>query len=187
MKIAILFGSIRIGRQTERFAHCLTNHFNNLPGIEATLIDLAKTPLPMMEERIRLHPNPPENLLTIGQILRDANAIVLLSPEYHGSYSGVLKNALDYFGAEFVRKAVGVATASAGKLGGINASTLLQQLILPLGGYPMPYKLLISGIAQAFDENNLPIEEQVQKNIAKFADELLWLAQALERQKMASQ
>jgi NAD(P)H-dependent FMN reductase len=66
----------------------------------------------------------------IQEKLDQADASVFLSPEYHGSYSGALKNAVDYFSTEFRRKPIGVVAVGAGRMGGINASTEMQQLVL---------------------------------------------------------
>jgi NAD(P)H-dependent FMN reductase len=65
--------------------------------IDTEIIDLAAYPLPIMEERITNDPNPPINALLISEKLKNSDAIILVTPEYQGSFTGVLKNALDLF------------------------------------------------------------------------------------------
>jgi azobenzene reductase len=99
-----------------------------------------------------------------------------------------LKNTLEYFWDEFSRKPIGVATASSGKMGGINASSQLQHVILSLGAYPAPLKLLVPEIETALDESFIPQNKKVVQSAERFLDELLWFADSLyqkkERQKL---
>jgi len=178
MRVAIIIGSIREGRQSQKAAYYLQK---KLAGrlIDTDIIDLAEYPLPFMEERITLDPNPPVNALLISEKLKNADAIILVTPEYQGSFTGVLKNALDYFLPEFLKKVVGVATTAGGRMGGINASVQLQHVILSMGAYPLPQKLIVSEIQNAFDEEFNPKHELLAKQGEKFVDEFVWFAQAI--------
>ncbi|MDR8393761.1 NAD(P)H-dependent oxidoreductase [Aliifodinibius sp. S!AR15-10] len=183
MKVAILLGSVRMGRQTHKAAYYLKNELINR-NIETDLIDLAEDSLPILRERAGHHPDPPENALQIGERLDDADALLLVTPEYHGSISGVLKNAIDYYWSEFKKKPIGVVTASAGSFGGINASHHLQEIILSIGAYPMPMKLLVSGVGNAFDDSFEPQHDDIVKSTDKFLDEFLWFADAIHQKKI---
>jgi NAD(P)H-dependent FMN reductase len=105
--------------------------------------------------------------------------MILVSPEYHGSFSGVLKNALDFYWAEFKKKPIGVVTTGSGKMGGINASTQMQHVILSLGAYPLPTKLLIPEIQHAFNDQYEPLREDIIKNSDRFLNEFTWFANAI--------
>jgi NAD(P)H-dependent FMN reductase len=178
MKYAIILGSIRIGRQSHRIAYYLEKKIKQ-KGIDVIMIDLAEHPLPMMEdENGKLH-NPTGDISIIGAQLKEADAMILVSPEYHGSFTGVLKNALDFYWAEFKKKPIGVVTTGSGKMGGINASTQMQHVVLSLGAYPLPTKLLIPEIQHAFDDNFEPIREDVVRNSDRFLNEFSWFANAI--------
>ncbi|MGD8426487.1 MAG: NAD(P)H-dependent oxidoreductase [Balneolaceae bacterium] len=182
MKLAILLGSVRMGRHTHKAAYYLKNELINR-NIETDLIDLAEDPLPILRERANHHPDPPENALQISERLHNADALLLVTPEYHGSVSGVLKNAIDYYWHEFKKKPIGVVATSAGKFGGINASTHLQQIILSIGAYPMPLKLLVPQVDSAFNEDFEPQNNNIIKSTEGFLDEFLWFADALHQKK----
>lgn len=182
MKTAILLGSVRIGRQTHKAAYFLEQELTER-GIETDLIDLAEDFLPILKERVNHHHKPPENVVEVGKRLGEADAILLVTPEYHGSISGVLKNALDYYWSGFQKKPIGVVTTSSGKFGGVNASSHLQHIILSLGAYPVPLKLLVPGIRQAFSDSFEPQNEQIVRSTEKFLDEFLWFADALRQKK----
>jgi azobenzene reductase len=182
MKITLLLGSIRISRQSHVIAHYLLKQLESR-GEEAILIDLQDHPLPLMEERLGYHPNLPREVNIIGEELHKADALIFITPEYHGSFSGVLKNAVDYYSKEFKKKPIGAVTISGGKFGGINASTHLQQLILSLGAYPLPMKLLVPEVQNVFDaESQLPQQSLIQ-SVDRFLNEYIWFSDAIVKKK----
>src|SRR5690625_6827225 len=72
-------------------------------------------------------------------------------------------------------------------MAGINASIQLQLVILGVGAYPMPYKLLIPHINNSFDDQSEPQNESVIKMTEKFLNEFLWFADALVKKKREEQ
>ncbi len=186
MKVVIISGSVRTGRQSQKAAQYLQKELI-LKGISTETIDLAEYSLPIMEERITRDPEAPAAALEISEKLKTAAAIILVTPEYHGSFSGVLKNALDYFGPEFTKKVVGVVTVSGGKMGGINASVQLQHVILSMGAFPLPQKLLVGEIQNAFDEELKPKTELLAKQAGKFIEEFTWFAEAINSAKKVNE
>ncbi|TAH21446.1 MAG: NADPH-dependent oxidoreductase [Cytophagales bacterium] len=178
MNIVIISGSTRTGRLSHQATVELHRRMA-LQGISAEIIDLAEYNLPMLEDTASKHKNPPPLLATFAQKLDAADAMVFVSPEYHGSYSGALKNALDYVWKEFSKKPIGVVTATTGKFGGINASTQMQLLILSLGAFPMPYKLLVPDVDKAFDASGTLTNETTAKSFEKFISEFMWFAKAI--------
>ena len=185
MKCAIILGSIRIGRQSHRIAYYLENRLRER-GVEVIMIDLAEHPLPMMEEDNGRLRSPADDISIIGTQLKEADSMILVSPEYHGSFSGVLKNALDFYWAEFKKKPIGVVTTGSGKMGGINASTQMQHVVLSLGAYPLPTKLLIAEIQHAFNDQYEPLREDIVKNTDRFLNEFTWFAGAIVKAKSES-
>jgi len=182
MKFAIIIGSIRVGRQSHRIAYYLEQKIIQ-NGIEVTMIDLAEHPLPMMEERNGKIHSSTGDISIIGAQLKEADAMILVSPEYHGSFTGVLKNALDFYWAEFNKKPIGVVTTGSGKMGGINASTQMQHVVLSLGAYPLPTKLLIPEIQHAFNEHFEPLRDDIVRNSERFLNEFTWFANAIVKAK----
>lgn len=184
MKITILLGSVREGRKSHRVAHYVERKLRE-KGIETDLIDLAEEQLPMYgaaneneEEKARVQ--------SVGDRLKWGDALIFVSPEYQDSFSGALKNALDHYLPEFEKKAIGVVTVSSGKMAGINASIQLQLVILGVGAYPLPYKLLIPHISHSFDDQSEPQNETVIKMTEKFLGEFLWFADALAKKRKES-
>ncbi|MEM6629603.1 MAG: NAD(P)H-dependent oxidoreductase [Bacteroidota bacterium] len=178
--IAIIIGSVREGRQTDKIAYYLHNQLSLQVDTQAQLWDLAEEPLPILTQKWRKIESPPTVFPRMSNFLDQADGIIFCSPEYHGSYTGVLKNAVDHFWNEFKRKPIGVVSTGSGYYGGLNASSEMQQLILSLGAFPMPKKLLVPNVQRAFDPNGNPIEEVLKKNVQEFIEEFLWFVKALK-------
>ena len=184
MNILIISGSVRTGRKSHDVAVELQKRFIGHGLMDTHILDLAAYSLPVLEEKYLPGSDAmPEGLAEIQEQLDKADAMIFLSPEYHGSYSGALKNALDYFWKEFARKPIGVVAVASGKFGGINASTEMQQLVLSLGGFPMPFKLLIPTVQHVFDEEGKLIDEFLSKSFDKFVHEYAWFAEAIADRK----
>ncbi len=178
-KITILYGAIREGRLSIRAARAVEKALNASGMAVVTLIDIRQYNIPVMTARLKDDAHPAAGILEISKALESADGIVFVSPEYNNSYSGALKNVVDYFTWEWSKKPIGVVTASNGRQGGINASTLIQLLILALNAYPMPYKLLVPEIQNALDEDGNPLHEIMQKNLEHFVTEFLWFTDAI--------
>lgn len=183
MKILIISGSVRTGRRSHDVAVELQKRFISQGATDTQVLDLAVYSLPVLEEKFLEGKEMPAGLSEIQALLDNADAMIFLSPEYHGSYSGALKNAVDYFWKEFMRKPIGVVAVASGRFGGINASTEMQQLVLSLGAFPMPYKLLIPTVQNAFDESGHIIDEALSKSFDKFVQEYTWFAEAIADRK----
>jgi azobenzene reductase len=182
MQVALVIGSVRKERQSHKVAHYLEKVLKQR-GIMTDLIDLLKYPLPIYGLPTE-QPDELENIKWMSDRLMDADAMILVTPEYHGTFSGALKNTLDHFWVEFQKKPIGVAAASVGMFGGLNASTQLQHVILSLGAYPLPLKLLIPQIQLAFDDLFEANSDDIIKSTRRFVDEFLWLADAVYRKKL---
>jgi len=179
MNILILLGSVREGRQSHKIAEHLLHRLEAEGGIVPELVDLKAHPLPIFESRWQQDETPHPALVSLGKRLQQADAMIFVSPEYHGSYTGVLKNAVDHYWKEFARKPIGVVATGAGQFGGLNASTEMQQLILSIGAFPMPLKLLVPQIKYAFDEDDKLVKEKSRELTEKFVGEFLWFARAI--------
>lgn len=185
MKVAIVVGSIREGRQSHKIALYLKNLLSTREGIHIDYLDLAHHELPLLADRWQDQEPIDDKLQEASNIFQAADALIFVSPEYHGSYTGVLKNAVDHFWGEFSKKVIGVVVTGSGKFGGINASHQLQHLILSLGAFPMPKKLIIPFVQKAFDVHGEPVDSKLAKDCLGFLDEFIWFAQAVSKAKKA--
>ena len=132
----------RSGSTSTRLAKYIVAEFRR-QGVQADLYDLHRDPVPFYspDEAQDDH----AGLLRLKRMAADADGFVLASPEYHGSISGVLKNALDHLGKEhFTGKPVLSATSSGGPVG-ISSLLQLQAMVRNLHGVNCPEWISIGG------------------------------------------
>jgi NAD(P)H-dependent FMN reductase len=184
MNVTIISASTRLGRQTHKAALGLLKYLQPFEHLKPQLVDLAEYRLPLFEETLARHPDPPQVLLELGAILSQSDAMLFVTPEYNGSYSPALKNAVDSFNkTEFARKAIGIVTVTTGAMGGIRAGLALQHLIPALFAYPVPQMLLVPSVQNKFDDEGNLLDPAFEKNMASFVKEFLWLAEAVYEKK----
>lgn len=184
MHITILSASTRLNRQSHRVALALKK-FIEAEGVHsAEILDLAEYQFPVLEEVLHRHPAPPPGLAEFAEKVRHSDAHIFVSPEYNGSYTAALKNAVDYLKeGEFSRKVIGIASVTTGMLGGIRAALAMQQLVLGISALPIPQMLTVGNVAQRFDEDGQLTEPAFEKNMRHFLHHFLWLAEAVAQKK----
>jgi NAD(P)H-dependent FMN reductase len=181
--IPIILASARRERKSPRVATFIVNRLQATGAVQPQLIDLAELNLPIMEERLRMRNDPPPGLTGFADAVRNADALVVVTPEYNNGYPGVLKNALDYLLPEYKRKPVGIVTVSSGDFGGVNALAQLRHIFLHMGAIPVPARLPIQRVQDTFGEDGSPTDPAYQKRADSFIAELLWLTEAIADRK----
>ncbi len=180
MQIPIILGTTRKNNQSQKVANFLIKNIEDHADINTHLLDLGKANFPIMEERLEVWENPPQLLMEWIEALKLADAIIIVAPEYKNAYPGSLKNLLDLLPAGiFKYKPIGIASVSAGQYGGTNCLAQLRLVSISLGGLPIPDRLQISHVVNAFDLEGNFVDSK-QKLIAnKFLLELFKYAKAL--------
>ncbi len=183
MKIEIISGSPRHGSITHRVGLYLTQTLSELTDHEVGLIDMQQHVLPFIQSVYNTVEAAPEEHRALARRMFEADAYILVTPEYNGSYSSALQNLFDHF-PKRSRKTFAIATASPGGLGGIRAALHAQQFIHALFGIGSPYMLVTPGVDKKFDAEGNLIDPTFQKSIDTFITEFLWLAEKLVEEKV---
>lgn len=140
-------------------------------GAETSLADLREYDLPVFD--------PDDREAGDGQRLRDdiraADAVVLGTPMYHGSYSAPLKNALDYCGFdEFEDKTVGLLAVSGGRFP-VTALEHLRSTCRALNAWVIPHQAAVPNSSAAFDDGGF-VEEETRERVEKLGSEVVRFA-----------
>jgi len=182
MRIEIISGSPRKGSVTKRVALHLQTILNGKNGHQAGIIDMQEHALPPMQSVYNSVDAAPEQYRALAERMLAADAYIIVTPEYNGSYSSALQNLFDHF-PKRNGKTFGIATASPGALGGIRAAMQAQQFIYALFGIGSPYMLVTPQVDKKFDEEGNLTDPQFQKSIDLFTSEFLWLAEKVAEKK----
>lgn len=187
MKVQVIVGTTRQGRVTDRVAKWVANTITNDGKLEVELLDLTDYPMEFFEEPAspQYNPNrqPSPAVKKWLDKLTEADAYVIVTPEYNRSIPAVLKNALDAVAFELKHKPA--AIVSHGTLGGAFASGNLRQILPQLNAVVVPATVYMSGAAQLLNDQ-AELSEEVASNpygpqaaLKKMLDDLYWLTEAL--------
>jgi NAD(P)H-dependent FMN reductase len=179
MNIEIIAGSPRTGSLSFRVAKYLHGQLQeNAPTHRIGLINMQEVRLPFIQSVWQTAEHVPEEFKAVATRMFESQAIVIVSPEYNGSYSPAMKNFFDHFPKQ-KRKAFGVVTSSDGAMGGMRAAQQILQLVPALFGIASPTLLIVPTVQNKFDAEGRLVDEAYGKNVEGFIGEFLWLAEAL--------
>ena len=132
LKIGVILGSTRPGRNGKGVADWVIAHTADRPGATYELVDLADYPLPLLDEPApaSMQQYSKEHTLRWAAKVAEFDGYIFVSPEYNHSTSGVLKNALDFLNAEWNNKAAALVTY--GSVGGARAAEHLRAILSEL-------------------------------------------------------
>jgi NAD(P)H-dependent FMN reductase len=176
MKIVIISGSPKIASLTRRVALHLKNWFSQNSSHEIDIIDMKDWNVPAVQSVWVSPEKAPVEFQPLAEKIFNADAYILVTPEYNGSYSPAMKNLLDHF-PKRNHKPFGIVTASPGAMGGIRASQQLLQLVPALFGIASPYMLIIPAVDKKFTPDGDLLDESFQNAVHNFITEFLWLAE----------
>lgn len=134
-------------------------------------------------------PERPERVAMAGRLveeLRRADGVIIGSPAYHGSISGLVKNALDY--TEDMRddervylagRACGVLATGYGWQGVVATLQTLRQIVHALRGHPTPLGAGINSLEAKFAEDGTVSDDKAAFQLALVGTEVVDLARDL--------
>ena len=131
--------------------------------------------------------NPPAQVVELKQRIRDADAILFVTPEYNYSVPGVLKNAIDwasrpYGDSAWTRKPVAIMGASVGTLGTARAQYHLRQMFVFLNMFAVNQpEVMISQAHKHFDAEGNLTDDTAKKLIRQLLEELVLLTKQLAK------
>ena len=151
---------------------------------ESYLLELRDINLPLYDPSGPSSNDPSFNnsnnvLEKITTALKWADAVVLASPDYHGSMSGTLKNFLDYFWEDFAGKTFGYIIASHEK--GLTVADQMRTAVRQCYGWSMPYNISING-EKDFDSKGNLVNSALVKRIKMLARDLVTYGALIRRQ-----
>ena len=121
--------------------------------------------------------------------IRDADAILFVTPEYNGSIPGVLKNAVDWASrptpatSPLANKPVAVIGASTGMFGAVWAQAELRKALGAAGARVIDQELPVASADEAFDQHGALVEPDLSLELGNILAEL---TESVERRRLAA-
>lgn len=171
MQIAAVVGSMRQDSYTRRVLNLVITALNKEPNVVVDIIDPSKLNLAFPGES---GAEALEKLL-VPRIVA-ADGLVLSTPEYHGSYSSVLKAMIDNMGypSALEGKPIAMVGIAAGRIGAVKALEHLHGVCAHVGALPLPYPVSVSEVHTYFDQDgrctDLELTRQLQDCATRLVD-----------------
>jgi FMN reductase len=170
MKIVAIVGSLRES-STSRHALRLAAAGAERAGATVEWLELRELELPLCDGR-RGNDSYGPGVQRMLAAVRDADALLVGSPEYHGSMTGVLKNALDLLGEEPVQgKLVGLLAVARGDAGAMNTLNHLRHVFRWMGAWVLPTQVSVPRAKEAFGPDGEPTREGLGDELGRLGAE----------------
>jgi len=161
-KILVTAGSIRTGSHNVRLAALAAKELT-LADADVTVMSLADYPLPIYDGNVDQVTGQPANALRLKQMIMAHHGVFIASPEYTGSVTPLLKNAIDWVSrvrergepthAAFKGRVFAIGAASPNAAGGLRSLIALRQILeLGCGALVIPEQVAIPRADEAFDD-----------------------------------
>lgn len=160
-RILAFAGSAREESFNKRLVRIAANGAKAAGG-DVTLLDLRDYPLAIYDADYEAQEGVPANARKLKKIFAAYDGLLIASPEYNSSMSGLLKNTIDWISrpvddekslAAFTGKVVAIMSASPGGLGGLRGLVHLRAILGNLQMLVLPDQIAISEAHNAFNSD----------------------------------
>jgi NAD(P)H-dependent FMN reductase len=152
-------------------------------GAEVTYVDLRDLPMPLFDEDLEAKEGLPENVLKFKELMMAHQGFLITSPEYNGSITPLLKNAIDWASRPlpeeppfalscFRDKVAALMSASPGALGGLRGLTHVRSILSGIGVLVLPDQQAIPKAYEAFDADGRLKDPTQQEAVEQLGSKL---------------
>ena len=157
-RIGFICGSLREGSINQKLSTALQTRVV-ASGANAIEINLGDYDLPIYHGDLA----PPDDVKRLSTDMKACDGIIVITPEYNGSLTPLLKNAIDWTSTtgtdQFTKPIYGVASCSPGPMSGIMVMRQLTYILMRVGAHVVPTQCGTGNAAGAFDaDGNLVAE-----------------------------
>jgi len=194
-KLNVIVGSTRPTRAADRVFPWVVARATTHGAFEVEVVDLRDWPLPIFQEHIGTigdfaDPTYSDPIVKRwNQKMNEADAFLVVTPEYNHSVPGVLKNAIDSVFVSFALRNKPLASVgySGGVAAGVRAVEHLALIAIEAEAVPLRSSVVIPHVMDAFDESGEPTDPTTSAALDIVLDDLAWWSGALERARAAGE
>jgi NAD(P)H-dependent FMN reductase len=194
-KLQIIVGSTRPTRAADRVVPWVEARARAHPAFDVEVLDLRDWPLPMFSEHMGSigdfnDPTYSDPLVKgWNHKVREADAYLVVTPEYNHSVPGVLKNAIDSVFVSFAlrNKPIAAVGYSGGLVAAARAIEHLAHIAIEADMAPLRSSVLIPFVESAFGADGMPKDPVAEAALQITLDDLAWWSAALQKARAEGQ
>jgi len=170
IRIVLIKGSVRPGNYTSMASNIVVDELHKHPKVAVELVDPGELHLPFPGE----NPEAP-GTKRLQDIVKPATGVILATPEYHGTFSSVMKLVIENLGFPSVLsgKPVALLGVAAGSIGAIKSLEHLRGVVSHVGGIVLPLPVSIANVHKVFDREGHILDPAIDRLIRQVATNLL--------------
>jgi chromate reductase, NAD(P)H dehydrogenase (quinone) len=174
-RIVAIPGSVRPGNYTGKALDLVMDELAKHAEVEAERIDLQA--LELSPPGVR--PDSP-GAKTLREKVSEATGVIFATPEYHGSFSSVLKLAIENLGFPSVLagKPVALLGVAAGQIGAIKSLEHLRSVCSHVGAIVLPGPVSVANVQKVFDADGRALDPKIEKAVRSVATNLIGYIQS---------
>jgi NAD(P)H-dependent FMN reductase len=188
-RLVVIIGSVREGRFGPVVAGWLADHAQKHGGFDVDVVDLAGVDIPLALPAVPPkfagddYPRP-DSMRTITNRLTDADAFVIVTPEYNHSYPASVKALIDWHFTQWTAKPVAFVSYG-GAAGGRHAVLHLENVLTELHAVTIRDGLSFPSYFTAW-QDGAPLDAAAAGYAKRLLEQLSWWAQALRAARAAA-
>ena len=169
IKIVTVLGTTRPGNYTAKALNIVHDELKKQEDIDLVMIDPAEYRLTFPGSKLE------SDNEKLQEILSSATGFVLATPEYHGTFSSILKLVIENMGfpSKFSGKPIALLGVAAGRIGAIKSLEHLRSVCSHVGGLVLPMPISIANVQKVFDEEGNCLDPGSEKAIRSVATSLI--------------
>ena len=180
-KVLVFAGSSRSDSLNRKLAKAAAEMLERA-GAEVTFADLRDYSMPIYDGDTEAAAGLPERAKAFKELVRQQDGLVIASPEYNGSFSGLLKNTIDWISrseagekpaAALRGKTTAILGASPGPGGGQRGLKHVRELLTMIGVNVLPEQLTLPKATDAFDNDGQLNRPEAREALTRIAADLV--------------
>jgi len=169
-KIVIIIGSASKNNYTEKAVKLVEDEFRKDENISVEIIrpEKYKINFPGLK-------GDPEDAKKLQRIVTEASGIILATPEYHGTFSGLLKLVIENLGypSALQGKLVGLLGVASGAIGAVKSLEHLRSVCSHVGALVLPGPVSIANVDKYFDAEDNCTDDAIEQRVRALAARMM--------------
>ncbi|MFC0878073.1 NADPH-dependent FMN reductase [Saccharicrinis sp. FJH2] len=167
--ISIIIGSVRPGNYTSKVVKVLVDEIRKTKDLTVNIINPVDYELPFPGMK-----NHSEDVSRLRHLVADSTGVILATPEYHGSFSSVIKLIIENLGYPSVLsgKPIALLGVASGEIGAVKSLESLRGVCSHVGGIILPGPISVAHVKEKFDANGNCTDLKTESRLRKLVQSM---------------